>query len=347
MVTFRFYLVSIVAFFLALAVGVVVGSVLDGRIADGLQDRLDRVETSLDETVAAMDAKNVEIERLESALSASAPFAVEARLDGASALVVAETGVDDEAVVDLVVRLRQGGASVPGIVWLEPRWDLTDDEDLAAAGALAGAEGESPAAVHAALWRLVLAEGGADEPASDETTTTTTTVLAAPGPPGTPEDPASTTTTLAPAPAIEWRFDEGALAELADAGLVRLQEVDGDQGVPGERAVVAAVTGTASTLREPGLAAAELARLASGADVASVLAEVTETPEGVATERRGTLSTQAFQSGSVRFATVDHLELLAGRVATVLALAELADGAPGRYGYGDDVDGVMPRWQEP
>ena len=82
MVTFRFYVVSTVAFFLALAVGVLVGSVLDGRIADGLQDRLDGVEASLDETVAAMDAKNVQIDELERYIEASAPFAVQGELDG-------------------------------------------------------------------------------------------------------------------------------------------------------------------------------------------------------------------------------------------------------------------------
>ena len=104
MVTFRFYVVSIVAFFLALAVGVVLGSVLDERIADSLQDRLDGVEASLDETVAAIDDKNEEIERLERYIEASAPFAVQGRLSGTAGLVVAETGVDGAAVEDQVDR---------------------------------------------------------------------------------------------------------------------------------------------------------------------------------------------------------------------------------------------------
>ena len=77
MVTFRFYVVSTVAFFLALAVGVVVGSVLDGQIADSLRDRLDGVEQSLDDTVDSIDAKNAELELQERYMADSAPFSVQ------------------------------------------------------------------------------------------------------------------------------------------------------------------------------------------------------------------------------------------------------------------------------
>ena len=45
------------------------------------------------------------------------------------------------------------------------------------------------------------------------------------------------------------------------------------------------------------------------------------------------------------FSTVDDLEMVAGRVATVLALAQIREGVVGRYGYGDGVDGVLPPWQ--
>ncbi len=156
MVTFRFYVVSTVAFFLALAVGVLVGSVLDGRIADGLQDRLDGVEASLDETVAAMDAKNVQIDEFERYIEASAPFAVQGELEGTSSLVVAESGVDDTGVQDLVRRLRESGSLVEGIVWLEPRWDLAEPEDLTTAATSVGSGSKVPAEVRAAVWQQLL-----------------------------------------------------------------------------------------------------------------------------------------------------------------------------------------------
>lgn len=351
MVTFRFYVVSTVAFFLALAVGVLVGSVLDGRIADGLQDRLDGVEASLDETVAAMDAKNVQIDELERYIEASAPFAVQDELTATSTVVVAESGIDDAGVQDLVERLRQAGSQVEGIVWLEPRWDLADPEDLKAAATVAGSDSEDPAEVRAALWRQLLAAGGV--PTSTTTTTTTepptTTAPAStvPGAPTTTLAAPTTVTTTTERPTTALLFAAAPLSELADAGLVRLQAMDSDAPVEGGELLLVAATGAESTLATPGAAAIELVRRSSESGVPSVLAEVTApAPEGEKVER-GTVIAGAFDDGTVQFSTVDDLELTAGRVASVLALSDLRRGTVGRFGYGPDVDGVLPAWQGP
>lgn len=367
MVTFRFYVVSIVAFFLALAVGVVLGSVLDERIADSLQDRLDGVEASLDETVAAIDDKNAEIERLERYIEASAPFAVQGRLRGTAGLVVAELGVDGAAVEDQVRRLREAGSRVEGIVWLEPRWDLGDEADREAAAELVGLDADAARDdIQAALREqlLDLASGSSaegEEQPSDAPTTTdapaTTDPTAEPslpdpdpGEPATTEptttEPATTepTTTEVAAPLV---FDSAELRALVDAGLIRLQNVDGDVGEDAGELVVVAATGPGSTLARPGAASIDLVRSAAERELPSVLAEVPATPDEDEQVERGTIIAAALESGPVGFSTVDDLDLIAGRVATALALAEGRDGRVGRYGYGPDVDGVLPPWQGP
>lgn len=350
MVTFRFYVVSTVAFFLALAVGVLVGSVLDGRIADGLQDRLERVETSLDETVAAIDQKNVEIDQLERYIEASAPYAVEGRLEATSTVVVAEPGLDASSVEDLVRRLREAGSRVEGIVWLESRWELSDEQDLAAAAELVGIDSDDPVEVRAALWDLLLAPEEA-EPAPISTTTTTGEVPAGDQPPG------AVPTTAVPSMAVPTTtavdvvtaplFDRVPLSELAQAGLVRLQRTDGETEAPGGDLLMVAATGAASSLTDPGAATTELVRRSSAAGVASVLAELAVLPEDGSEPERGRLVTEALETGPATFSTVDDLELIAGRVAVVLALAELREGNVGRYGFGPDVDGVLPPWPGP
>jgi hypothetical protein len=371
-VTFRFYVVSIVAFFLALAVGVVLGSVLDERIADSLQDRLDGVEASLDETVAAIDDKNAEIERLERYIEASAPFAVQGRLRGTAGLVVAEAGIDGAAVEDQVRRLRDAGSRVEGIVWLEPRWDLGDDADREAAAELVGLEPDAAREdIQAALREQLLglasgSSGEGEEQQSDAPTTTdapATTEPAAepslpdPGPgepvpteasttePSTTE-PATTepTTTEVAAPLV---FDSAELRALVDAGLIRLQNVDGDVGEDAGELVLVAATGPGSTLARPGAASVALVRSAAERELPSVLAEVPARPDEGEQVERGTIIAAALESGPVGFSTVDDLDLIAGRVATALALAEGRDGRVGRYGYGPDVDGVLPPWQGP
>ena len=356
MVTFRFYVVSTVAFFLALAVGVLVGSVLDGRIADGLQDRLDGVEASLDETVAAIDAKNAEIDEMERYIEASAPFAVQGELEATSTLVVAESGIDDAAVQDLVRRLREGGSSVEGIVWLEPRWDLAEEDDLSAAAAIAGTNSTQPAAVRAAAWARLLESAGAAGTATTTTTTTTApTTTAAPAVPGgeatttlVPTTTTTPTTTTSAADAVTpLLFDGAPLAELADAGLIRLQQIDAEFPADGGELMVVAATGSESSLARPGATTTELVRRASALGVPSVLAEVTAPAVDGEPAERGTLVAVALEDGAVEFSTVDDLELIAGRVATVLALSDVRDGTVGRYGYGPDVDAVLPAWQGP
>jgi hypothetical protein len=349
-VTFRFYVVSTAAFFLALAVGVVVGSVLDGRIADSLQDRLNRVETSLDDTVSSIDDKNAEIEQLERYAETSAPFAVGGRLEATSSLVVAEDGTDTAAVEDLVRRLRDAGSLVEGIVWMEPRWTLEERGDETAVARIAGVEDGEPGELRSAAWAQVLgaveaAESDDAEPDGDGTTTSQPPDGAVPEGAPTTSAPATTTTLVRPDAAA--RFGEGPLEELADAGVLRLQAMDGAAGSEGGDLVVVAVTSTSSSLARPGEAATELVRAAADVGVPAVLAEVQVPAEEGEDVERGRLVRAAVQAGQVGFSTVDHLDLVAGRVATALALNDLREGNAGRYGFGPDVDGVLPQWQGP
>lgn len=358
MISFRFYVVSTVAFFLALAVGVVVGSVLDGRIADSLQDRLDGVEQSLDETVDAIDAKKAQIDQLERYVDESAPFAIQGRLDGAATLVTAETGVDPSWVEDAVRRLRQAGSRVEGIVWIDRRMDLLEDSDRAAVAELTGlAASGAPEDLRAAAWAS-LVESASGGPAAgpngeiDGQTTVTTTagetgggaLTTAPGP----------TTTLAPGSApepIPPMFERAPLVELADVGLVRLQSIDGQPpDTPAGELVVVSITGVDSTLAAPGLISAEIATAAAGSGLPTVVAAAFTAPNDDArvpeSERAEVLPASELADNAL-ISTVDDLELVAGRVATVLALADLREGRSGRYGLRPDADGILPPWQGP
>ena len=346
MVTFRFYLVSVVAFFLALAVGVVVGSVLDGRIADSLQDRLDRVETSLDETVAAMDEKNREIDDLERYVEASAPYAVQGELSETTSLVVVEPGVDSGPVEDLVTRLRQAGSRVDGIVWLETDWQLGEREQVEQLAAIARAGESTPEAVRRAFWAALL-DGTADAGAETPGGTAPSSVVVVASSPGdeVTTTVAPTTTTEEPEDRVDV-FADQLLADAEQAGLLRLQRIDGGEDAPGGELVVAVVTGTDSNLDTPGEAAIEVAEQAALAGRATTLAEVFVAPPADP-DQRGELLSGLLHDGPLTFSTVDDLDRIPGRVATVLAIAQARDDVFGRFGYGSEADAVLPPWQEP
>lgn len=356
MVTFRFYVVSTVAFFLALSVGVLVGSVLDGRIADSLQDRLDGVEQSLDETVASIDAKNDAIDEMQRYMDESAPFAVQGRLASTATLVAAEAGIEPSVAEDLVRRLRQADSRVEGVIWLDRRLDLADDGDRQLVADLTGLpESTDPEVLRTALWASVVADAsGADQP-----TTTTTTSTTEPQPPGQAGSGSSPTTTtlppaVDPAPAgapLGLVFDQGPLAELAEAGLVRLQFIDGGAAdVAATDLLVTAVSGADSTLADPGLYSGEVATASASAGVPTVLAAAiaqSEAADGAVDADRADLLPAAELADDTWISTVDDLEWVAGRVATALALADLREGRSGRYGLGSGVDGLLPPWQGP
>lgn len=353
MVTFRFYLVSVVAFFLALAVGVVVGSVLDEGISRGLQERLDRVERNLDETGAVIDSKNQRIEQLEDFARSVAPFAVENRMPDTSTLVLVEPGIPNEPVEDTVARLREAGSFVEGIVWFEASWSLEDDGDRRRFAEIVGGDSSSVEGLHEAAIRSILGRAAGESTSGGDQTPTTTAgdepgdsdATSGGGQGGGSESKAPSGTGTAPkvSEPVDY-FASEVLGRLQDAGFVRVVPLGDSEMQPvGSQPALVAVTGTASRLEVPGSAAVGAAETAGRLAIPAVLAEVYDQQE--TKDPRGQLSTRAAELLDVPFSTVDDLEMVAGRVATVLALAQVRDGVVGRYGYGDGVDGVLPPWQ--
>ena len=113
MINFRFHVVSLVAVFLALAVGVVMGyGVLSQPTVDALNDRIARVEHRADSIKAENDALRDESSRLKDYLTGLAPHAVSDQLSVSTVVVVATRGIDDKPVNESVVLARQASATV-------------------------------------------------------------------------------------------------------------------------------------------------------------------------------------------------------------------------------------------
>lgn len=129
MIDFRYHVVSIVAVFLALAVGIVLGSAtLKAPILRGgeqiTQDlRNDRQD--LREDIVDLEQQ---VRAGEGFAEQMAPRIVDGRLDDRSVLIVAAPGAEDPLVSDVAVMLEQAGASVAGTVSLRERY-LEEDTD--------------------------------------------------------------------------------------------------------------------------------------------------------------------------------------------------------------------------
>src|SRR6476660_2996471 len=129
MINFRFHLVSLVAVFLAVGLGILVGSsFIDQKIVNRLDTEIDRVSKENDKRreesklLAEQNAQEQEFIEL------TTPFIVDGRLDGQSVAIVAERGVDGGAVKKTQTLLRAAGADTPAVVWLNDSWMLDTDQ---------------------------------------------------------------------------------------------------------------------------------------------------------------------------------------------------------------------------
>ncbi len=252
MINIRFHVVSLVAVFLALGVGVAMGaSFIDRATVDSMRGRVDDLETGFrdrgDQLSAYADAV---AERDEAAidLTAEGSRAVEGALDGQSLVLVTPTGTPDGTAEVLLDILGNAGASVVGTVELQPELspELVDGElTPESIGSLRAAIGAEPSQSGeqtdpqdlVALARSVLAQALAtlsvdpspapeDEqlPGTTEETTASSST-SAPGAEDRPDTSEGSTDTVATdaatdeARAVLERFGEAGLVSLDQAGL--------------------------------------------------------------------------------------------------------------------------------
>lgn len=303
MISFRFHLVSLVAVFLALGLGVLTGTTVINRgIVRQLQERTDDLSGQLDglreefaEVQAERDVWSAFAEEVAAPVLAG-------RLINTPVLMIKQEGTD-EASIDGVRRfLEEAGAEVVGPLSVSGRMVLestTDREELAAIVGLDAVEDTDSLSAQAAG---LLAQRLAFAPDGDQSLEQLLDAgfLVSEGPGLGPEvlrdlgGPEQTVVVLAGGPAITRLQPEGFLVPLVDAL--------SDDGVP-----VAAGEPTDRAEQEQPF---------------------------VALLRDGEVAT--------RIATQDNVDQMAGQIGLVLALEDLIGGVAGHYGVKDGASRVIP-----
>ena len=305
MINLRYHVVSLVAVFLALGVGVVMGStVIDRVTVDALEAQVDRVENS----VKATQAEN---RRLDEQLRTVRDFADQARdriaeghLEGVTVLVVAVTGVDEKPVDGLRQALASSEADVAGTIWFTAKMRLDNENDARAlATALGLPAGDPDVLRRQALVRVATAlEGGSE--------TELLPALLAGGfvaYEGPPDETTSPTSALAALPRGGMR-----VALVSGAGA----DVGDDQ--------IALPLAQALALSSAPVVAAEAGQDSPGGR--GVFVGLLRKDEVV----------------GARISSVDNLESPMGQAATVLALNDLAVPRTGHYGVGPGAQRLLP-----
>lgn len=169
MINFRYHVVSIIAVFLALTVGIVMGTTV---ISESVVDRL---EADARDFRARNGELRQEADRLEAQLghyeqfgAALVPAMIRGRLQDRAVVVVVEQGVPGDVIERVDESLTTAGSRTPARIRLTDAWSLKDGtarEQLAAALGADANPADAPALLGRAAETLArrLIAGGSDD----------------------------------------------------------------------------------------------------------------------------------------------------------------------------------------
>jgi hypothetical protein len=306
-INFRFHLASLIAIFLALALGVVVGAgVIDRGVVDTLNNRLDSVERRSDRIKGQNKALRDENRELADAIRAEQCHAVQDRLVGDSIAIVAVRGVSEDSVKQTIAGAGCAGATVDGVLWLEGKWALANSDDVKAMAGVLGSTSRRSATVRTTAWRR-LAER------------------------------------LQTSPAVADGSSD-LLGALADAGFVSFESTNGGAATISQFSALGGpmmlVVGADGDLSGPDIVIAGATAI-TNAGISLVVCDVYAAAGG--TPSRGA-SLGALRQGTLAktVSTVDNLDRPQGPATAVLALVGLLTVPPSVGHYGLTGDKLLP-----
>ncbi|HEX6338673.1 MAG TPA: copper transporter [Jiangellaceae bacterium] len=320
MIDFRYHLVSIIAVFFALAVGIVLGA---GPLGE-------RVDADLPEQLNSMREQNSQLQEqirgLESiqayrdgVIEAVAPEIVGGRLDGRDVVVMAMPSADGEMVDALAETLREGGAEVTASVQVDGSWMDAESEsaldalaaNLVSTGITIPEDGDGYDRGAALLAQAFLISP--EEVTLEEGLPTGIDEL-----------------TLG----INRQIDEEIVIGLSEAGFIGLE------GEPERKAELAVVVAGPLVAEDSAVPVEPLVPVVRALDEAGFGAVVAGPPLNSEGELIPTIRSDEELTEQV--STIDSADLFVGRVAALFAILEQESGNAGHYGYSGSPDGPMP-----
>ena len=128
MIDFRYHLVSIVAVFLALAIGIVLGSTeLQGTTYNVLNRTTGKLQNELDQTRGQLSTAQAQAGEGESYAQAVEPAVLRDLLSGQRVVIITEPGAQSSVISGISAAAIDAGASVTGQIALQPKFFDTSD----------------------------------------------------------------------------------------------------------------------------------------------------------------------------------------------------------------------------
>lgn len=332
MIDFRYHLVSVIAVFLALTVGLVLGTTMlqDPLLStlqsetSALRDQSEDLRTERD----VADRVNAGADQLAEAVSEDM---LEDRLAGLGVAVVASPGADAEMAQALAGRVEQAGGEVVGRVQITEAF--LDGGNATFVDELALQIAREPDDLTGGPHEKAAAELGRALSASEEDEGTGPVE----GSRARADDKADTGADEGEGSHERDGYDpEAVLEAFTEGGLITVE------GEPADASdavlLLAPAGGGASEGQDPEAANAVLTTIATTLHEELEAAVVA----GDGPSARGTGMLAQARAADAAFATVDLAGRPMGEIITALALAEDLEGEAGAYGVGEGVQGFLP-----
>jgi hypothetical protein len=328
-IDFRYHLVSIVAVFLALTVGLVLGTtMLQDPLLNTLQSETADLRSQSEELRAERDAAdqvNAGADRMAEAVSDDTLAGL---LTGLGVVVVSAPGADTETADALAGRVEQAGGEVVGRVQISDAF--LDGGNATFVDELALQITQDPQDLSGSPHEKAGAEIGRALAAAEEDPS-------GEGGSGDEEASPSASPSAQAGEGGDGGYDPAAVLEaFTEGGLIT---VEGDPAESSDAVVVLAPSGGSSPEgQDPQTANAVLNTITTA--LHQEVGATVVAGDGPSARGEGMLA-QA-RAAEAAFATVDVASRPMGEVITVLALAENLKEAGGAYGIGEGVAGFLP-----
>lgn len=310
MIDFRYHIVSLVAVFLALATGLVLGStVLDKPVLEGTKKTANDLSRRNSDLRAQLLDLQSQQHTTESFMKAMAPTLLAGRLSQQRVVVVEAPGADGDAVDQLTAAVKQAGATVTGTVALQSGY--LDKEQIGVLGGLTetlaktdhiAMPADAVPAERAAilLSRAVVTRDRASLGRSDQTA-------------------------------------QGILQAFTEANFVKLS------GTPSTKASLALLVAPDQPYEETDAQNQNAALVSLAVHLDRTGNGSTVTGPSTSVDADGLVAALRADDGAEqRVSSVDNLHAPPGRVTTVLALAADGAGRAGQWGSGAGANAAAP-----
>lgn len=310
MIDFRYHLISLIAVFLALGLGILMGTVvLNDALVQSLERDIRQVREHNQDLEDEIDEQDRRIDAANAFANEAAPWLTEGTLTGRVIVIVQLEGTNGDMAGSLRDGIEDAGGEVPTTLVLTDRFALADQIERDQLALVVDSEASSAVDLRFDAGSLLgsrLAAAAAEAP-----------------------------TAARPQDVAQERLGE-LLRGLQDAEFVSVDGLEGQGTVP-SNAMFLVLGGNESeeTYNAAGLIAAMVAELSSRGAPTLVAEPAGSTWELVTAVRED-------PEAGTRVATVDQADTVEGRIAVVLGLERAFQGTTDHYGVGPGATRVIP-----